>query len=291
MKNSSIVCMICARVYHDVISECRDRIYISLQRNINIRKIRSFSLHMFALRSKVLLSGSGLVRHAVRYGSASPPVQYPPHVKHYETLLEMQTSSCEQFKDLNFIGSWKDGKFDYVTYGKFGNEVDRFRTVLAQLGVGKDDKVAIISNNRLEWAIAYYAVNGRGAQMVPLYEAQTEKDWKFIIHNSDAKILLVATPAIYQKAASFLGPSFPNLQSIVVLDGHVPNALTYSSLMSGVEGLDIVPVSPVQADDLTAIVYTSGSTGNPKGVCLSHKSIITNLKGTSMCMNNISCQS
>ena len=78
-------------------------------------------------------------------------------------------------------------------------------------------KVAIISNNRPEWAVSYYAVNGRGAVLVPLYEAQTEKDWRFIIHNCEAKVLIVATEEIYAKTMPYFGESFPKLETIICL--------------------------------------------------------------------------
>lgn len=242
---------------------------------------------MYALRRKIPRAGVQLARMG-RFSSAAAgpgpgPVDaqctlYPPFVKHYETLVEMQNISCDRFRDNNFIGTWKNGKFDYVSYGQFGQEVDRFRAVLARYGVHKDDKVAIISNNRLEWAVAYYAANGRGAQLVPLYEAQTEKDWRFIIRNSDAKLLIVATEAIHEKTRSYLTQDFPSLQSIICLDGDNSGS-GYRKLLAAVQPEDVSPPVPLAADDLTAIVYTSGSTGNPKGVCLTHRNIIANLKG------------
>ena len=247
---------------------------------------------MFSLRRKLISSGARLAKQAVRNVAAAShpgPAVYPPYVKDYKTLLEMQAASCKDFKDHNFIGSWKGGQFDYITYQQFGDDVDRFRAVLAQHGIGKDDKVAIISNNRLEWAVAYYAANGRGAQLVPLYEAQTEKDWRFIIRNSDAKLLIVATPAIYEKTISYKGADFPMLDSVICLDD-APGIPTYKALMARVRSEDAPAPEQVSPDHLTAIVYTSGSTGNPKGVCLSHRNIMANLKGRNHLLISFYCK-
>lgn len=243
---------------------------------------------MIALSRAAVASAHCAARLAVRFAAAASnpgPATYPSFVKDYPTLIEMQTASCNQFKDFNFIGTWKGKKFEYITYKQFGDDVDRFRAALAQLGVGKDDKVAIISNNRLEWAVAYYAANGRGAQLVPLYEAQTEQDWEFIIQNCDAKLLIAATPKIYHKTKTYVGNKFPNLKSVICLDDD-DSAITYRSLMSGTQPSGAPPPVPLSPDDLTAIVYTSGSTGNPKGVCLSHRNILANLKGMGV---KISC--
>lgn len=141
-------------------------------------------------------------------------------------------------------------------------------------------QIAIISNNREEWAVTYYAANGRGAQVVPLYEAQTERDWRFIICNSDAKVLVVATSEIYDRTTPFLhSPDFPCLETIICLEEAPDERPSYRALLESVDGADIVPPVPLSPDDLTAIVYTSGSTGMPKGVCLSHRNIMSNVKG------------
>lgn len=71
--------------------------------------------------------------------------------------------------------------------------------MLAHHHVGRGDKVALISNNRVEWAVAFYAVASVGGSIVPMYEAQMEKDWRFIVNDSDAKLILAANDTIYQK--------------------------------------------------------------------------------------------
>jgi long-subunit acyl-CoA synthetase (AMP-forming) len=68
-----------------------------------------------------------------------------------------------------------------------------------RLSVGRGDKVALISNNRVEWAVAFYAVAGLGGSVVPMYEAQMEKDWRYIVQDSGAKLILAANEAIYQQ--------------------------------------------------------------------------------------------
>ena len=86
----------------------------------------------------------------------------------YHCLSKMQEKSCEIFKDKPLFGTRNGPKFDWLTYGDFAKEVNKFRWVLAHHGIGKNDKVAIISNNRTEWAVVAYASASLGAQYVPM---------------------------------------------------------------------------------------------------------------------------
>ena len=95
-------------------------------------------------------------------------------------LVALQRESCEVHKDRRLFGTMKiaeDGKksYEWMTYGEFGREVEKFRNVLRHHKICEGDKVAIISNNRVEWAVTAYACNGLGASIVPMYEAQHEK--------------------------------------------------------------------------------------------------------------------
>ena len=116
----------------------------------------------------------------------------------------MQTKSCEIHSNNKFIGSYSHGKYSFITYQQFSLMVDKFRGVLSLHNIGVDDKVALISNNRLEWAVSYFAINGLGAQIIPMYEAQKEEDWKYIIKDSEAKLILVATDKIYGQVESYI---------------------------------------------------------------------------------------
>ena len=167
---------------------------------------------------------------------------------------------------------------DHPLSGQFGEEIDKFRTVLAGLGVGADDKVALISNNRVEWAVTYYAANGLGAQIVPLYEAQTEADWRYIVEHSDAKVLVVATVSIFEVTHKYID-DFDKLKTVICFDADSHRPFSYRHLMSMVDSKALVSAWNPPPEHLSAIVYTSGSTGNPKGVKLSHSNFVANLLG------------
>jgi long-chain acyl-CoA synthetase len=202
----------------------------------------------------------------------------------FDTIVDIYKHSIPAYPTRPLFGVKKAGAWTWTTYAEFGKAVDRARRGLGELGIGKGDKVAIIANNRVEWAVAAYATYGRAAAYVPMYEQQPEKDWEYMVKDSESKVLFVATAAIYNKIKYFL-TSVPTLQYMVVLEeGFAPaeadkaKAMSYADLLArgdkAPEGdAFILPTK----DDIAGFIYTSGTTGTPKGVILSHSNIASNV--------------
>eukprot|EP01041_Mallomonas_annulata_P012787 gene12787-26963_t len=197
----------------------------------------------------------------------------------FQTLVDMQTKACEAYKNNPLFGTRIDNSFEWITYDDFNKEVAKFRTVLGLHRIGKGDKVALISNNRLEWAVTTYAVASLGGAVVPMYEAQQEKDWRFIVEDSDAKMIVVANDIIYEKTKGYLH-NVGNVQSILSFDSSPDYLHSYKRWMVLVEKETPVPVYTPLASDIATIIYTSGTTGKPKGVELTHLNLCSNVKAS-----------
>ena len=192
----------------------------------------------------------------------------------FKNLVDLCTKSVERFAGNEIFGNRQaDGSWTYITYGEFGELVDRFRGGLKTLGIEPGDRVAIISNNRVEWAVSAYATYGLGACIVPMYEKQNPADWAFIVTDSAAKVLLVANQGIADKGADEFG-KIDSLQHIVTFDGEGDS--TFAALVKAGETAPAEKADPAAAD-LCGFIYTSGTTGNPKGVRLSHGNITSNV--------------
>ena len=121
---------------------------------------------------------------------------------------------------------------------------------------------------------------GVGGSIVPMYEAQMEKDWRYIITDSNSKLIIAANEAIYQKVVSYAG-TVGNVESIICLDAASRELLyCYHRWMELVDKEVPVPPYPsITPQHIATIIYTSGTTGNPKGVELSHENLCSNIVG------------
>jgi long-chain acyl-CoA synthetase len=200
----------------------------------------------------------------------------------FQTLVDIYLDSLKTFPDNPLFGTKRGGQWQWMTYLEFGRQTDGFRAALVELGVKAGDRVAIISNNRPEWAIAAYACFGLGAAFVPMYEAQLPKDWEFIVKDSDAKVLIVATDAIAEKTKAFL-ETLPSLQHIVSMAPETKPSGKVHSFASLCETKARVATITPDTKDTAGFIYTSGTTGNPKGVILSHGNIASNVSAIHEC--------
>ncbi len=193
----------------------------------------------------------------------------------FSNLVELCERSCKKYADRELFGTKQGSQWKWMTYGEFKKLVDAFRGALAALGVKEGDKVGIIANNRVEWAVACYATYGLKAAFVPMYEAQLPKEWKFILDDCGAKVAIGATPVIYDKLKE-LKSELPALEHIVGLDLESDNPDSYAALIE--RGAKNAVAAEEPAGEHTAgFIYTSGTTGNPKGVILSHGNITSNI--------------
>ncbi len=180
----------------------------------------------------------------------------------YLTLKDLLKQNTRKFSG-NLAFQIRRGE-EYVkfTYSDAGKLAAGLIAKLKSSGVGKGDKVAILSENRPEWPISYLAVTGMGAVAVPLDSLGTEYDLKGIMAHSEAKGIIVSDK-FYD-----LIKDAPNLKFIISMDKDFDGLQDKASEDYGYD---------VALDDLAAIVYTSGTTGIPKGVMLTHKNITSNV--------------
>lgn len=194
----------------------------------------------------------------------------------FENLVALFEESTDKFRARELFGTKTGGQWVWTTFAEARKLVDDFRGGLASVGVGRGDKVAIVSNNRVEWAIAAYATYGLGASYVPMYESQLSSEWEFILRDCEAKVVIASTKEIADKLRSFMGEGLPKLEHLISLAAPESEPTSYKALLrKGAES----PVPSIQPapKETASLVYTSGTTGNPKGVILSHGNIASNI--------------
>jgi long-chain acyl-CoA synthetase len=193
----------------------------------------------------------------------------------FTSLVDLFEKSCQTHGSRDLFGTKRDGAWQWVSYAEVKRQVDAARAGLAALGVSKGDKVCIISNNRVEWAVLAYATYSLGAAYVPMYEAQHAEEWEFIVDDCGGKVLVAANRAIFGKVKDFPG-KIEALQHVLCLEGEASDAASYAHLLEQGKKSPVAPHFP-EAGDLAGLIYTSGTTGKPKGVLLSHGNFASNV--------------
>jgi long-chain acyl-CoA synthetase len=195
----------------------------------------------------------------------------------YTNLVTMFRESTQRFAERPFVGVRRDG-WRWHTYAEVGKMVADCRAGLAALGVTAGDRVGVISNNRLEWLVGCYATHSLGAAYVPMYENQLDKEWRYILGDSGAKVCLVASAAAEKRVRALL-PELPGVRHVVGFDD--AGETGFARLLENGAKTPTPAVEP-QPKDLAQIVYTSGTTGNPKGVCLSHENLASGVQSATL---------
>lgn len=159
-------------------------------------------------------------------------------------------------------GDWKT-----ISSAELYGRVRALADALRGWGVGKGDRVAILSENRWEWQVTDFAVLAIGGVDVPLYPTLTPDQIGFMLRNSGTKVAVVSSKEQYEKLRA--AGDLPELEHVVVMDaGTFPNAESFGALMEGAEAKQKRDaefdgmLKAVRPEDLATIIYTSGTTGS-----------------------------
>jgi long-chain acyl-CoA synthetase len=181
----------------------------------------------------------------------------------------------------------RNGQWINVSTDEFLARVEELFFALRVVGLKPGERVAIVSENRLEWAVADYAVLCAGATTVPVYPTLSAPQIDELLGNCEPAFVFVSTPQLLEKVLS--APRSLEARHIVAFDPdrHRPGVLrldalyeTGKRLSSEYPGEFRRVALAVDPDDVATIIYTSGTTGVPKGAMLTHRNLVANIKAT-----------
>jgi long-chain acyl-CoA synthetase len=192
---------------------------------------------------------------------------------HSKTLADLLPLAAQTYGDAPAVrykdgASWADRSFAEV------EEIVRPLALgLVELGVEKGDRVSILGNTRPEWTYFDFAALSIGAVVVPIYQTNSPEECRYVLENSDAKVVIVEDDEQIEKIRE-VREKLPALQHVVRMTGASDDAISFDELSAKGAGGDAAAwkqrYEAVGPEDICTFIYTSGTTGPPKGCIISH---------------------
>jgi long-chain acyl-CoA synthetase len=212
----------------------------------------------------------------------------------YQSIPHILFNTISNYPDKTALKFQKPDGYQSFTYTEFGEQVKLITNGLATLGLKPGDKIAILSNNRPEWVISDFAVFCLKGVTVPVYQTLPANQIEYVLKDSEARAIFVENQEQFDKIAQ-IDKALPDLEFVIVFDqveSDIRQVYTYQNLLNKgqiyqkkhPEYFD-QSMNSIQPDDICSMVYTSGTTGNPKGVMLHHRGFVTDIVNTEARLN------
>ncbi|MCK5076980.1 MAG: long-chain fatty acid--CoA ligase, partial [Calditrichia bacterium] len=198
----------------------------------------------------------------------------------------MFLTNTVKFSEKTFYQVKKSDGWQNISYNDFASQVFLLASALKEEGLKKGDKVAVIMDNRPEWAMIDYACQVSGLISVPIYTTLLGKQAAYILNDSEAKIAFIDNEYQWEKMDSVKN-SIKHVNKYIQVEGEISkgNIKFNDFLESGKKtyekdtGWIKKIVEKTDDETIATIIYTSGTTGNPKGVMLKHSNFLHNIEG------------
>ena len=201
-----------------------------------------------------------------------------------ETIPQVFINTVQSFQKENLMLYKSEGKYIPVSTAEFEENVRGLTLGLKDLGLSPGEKLIILSENRPEWVMTNFANLCLGATTVPIYTTLSPEQIRYIVDDSDAKIVVCSNVEMWEKLA-VLKDDLDKVTHFICFEKKAPEGvLSFKDVIAA--GNKLASEKPnlfeetalrVQPEDIASIIYTSGTTGVPKGVMLTHHNLISNM--------------
>ena len=202
------------------------------------------------------------------------------------SLPAMFFEQAGRLGDKPFLWAKHAGYFQAISWAEVARDVRRFALGLRSLGIGRGERVGLISENRPEWIIADLAIMSAGAITVPAYVTHTIEDHRHVFSNSGARAVIVSKPPLSARVLAAAN-QISTIHTVVTIEPAAGQASavdirSWEELLARGDDMadDIAEVvAAIEPDDIACLMHTSGTGGIPKGVMTTHRNIIANCRG------------
>jgi long-chain acyl-CoA synthetase len=193
------------------------------------------------------------------------------------TLAELAGTAADRFGDRVAARYKRDGEWCELTFAQAHARIEQLALGLVATGIATGDRVAIVSNTRLEWTLASLAVSAAGAVVVPVYPTNAASECEWVLGDSGTRLVICEDAAQTAKLEQ-VRSRLPALEHLFVIDA-TDGAPSLDDLAAAGAGRDRAELirrqAAVRTQDIYTIIYTSGTTGPPKGTVLTHANALS----------------
>ncbi len=198
------------------------------------------------------------------------------NISNCKSLIELYFNKSKEKKRDDFFLSWLKPNYNKpYTWGEISDKILTLSKKIEEV-IKNQDRCLLLSENRPEWLISDLAIMNAGGISVPIFTTYADSDYKYILEDCKPSVIIVSNQTQFDKIKNYLNSE---IKLIISFEKINYSSLIFEEIFNDTNRLDSKENKTISRNSIACIIYTSGTSGNPKGVMLSHGGILSNCEG------------
>ncbi len=198
------------------------------------------------------------------------------NISNCKSLIELYFNKSKEKKRDDFFLSWLKPNYNKpYTWGEISDKILTLSKKIEEV-IKNQDRCLLLSENRPEWLISDLAIMNAGGISVPIFTTYADSDYKYILEDCKPSVIIVSNQTQFDKIKNYLNSE---IKLIISFEKINYSSLIFEEIFKDINRLNFKENKTISRNSIACIIYTSGTSGNPKGVMLSHGGILSNCEG------------